>query len=417
MLSGIQFSQYSMNIQSEISVIGNGAIGKVAALALAQAGFDVVMLAPGGAAMPASASETNNLWDQRVYALNHVAHDLLMSLKVWDAMDASRIAPVDAMIIHGDDHNGAGHLAFDAYGARVGSLAWIVEDANLNHALDAALRFATNVRMVSGAARRLSVSSERAVVELENGDVLDSSLIVGADGANSWVRAQSDIGMDYRSYDQRAVVSNFECEKPHHGSASQWFLGSEGIVALLPLPGQRVSLVWSAPEMLADALLGEPAEKLAQRLNALPGLTLGQLKPLPPAAPKAFPLRLMLAHTPVSHRVTLVGDAAHVVHPLAGQGMNLGFADVDALLAALAKRDQQSDCGDVRTLGRYARARKEEVMLMRIATDGLQKLFASDLKPLRVLRNAGLGLVDRFPFLKRRLITHAMGKATSRTSE
>jgi ubiquinone biosynthesis UbiH/UbiF/VisC/COQ6 family hydroxylase len=212
-------------------------------------------------------------------------------------------------------------------------------------------------------------------------------------------------------------VSNFACEKPHHGAASQWFLGSDGIVALLPLPGQRVSLVWSAPELLADALLNEPAEKLAQRLTALSGLTLGQLTPLPPASPKAFPLRLMCAQTPVSNRVVLVGDAAHVVHPLAGQGMNLGFADVDALLAVLAQRDEQSDCGDMRTLGRYARARKEEVMLMRIATDGLQRLFASDLAPLRLLRNAGLGLVDRLPFLKRRLITHAMGKANPHTFE
>ena len=104
-------------------------------------------------------------------------------------------------------------------------------------------------------------------------------------------------------------------------------------------------------------------------------------------------------------------------HPLAGQGMNLGFADIDALLAVLAQRDQQSDCGDMRTLGRYARARKEEVMLMRIATDGLQRLFSSDLAPLRLLRNAGLGLVDRLPFLKRRLITHAMGKANPHTFE
>ena len=417
MIFGSQPSPHSMNIQSEISVIGNGAIGKVAALALAQAGFDVVMLAPVAAAKPASTKELNDFWDLRVYALNHVAHDLLKSLKVWDAMDAARIAPVEAMIIHGDGQDGAGHLGFDAYGARVGTLTWIIEDANLNHALDAALRFANGVRIVSGTAQRLTVSGERAIVELENGDCLDSSLIVGADGANSWVRAQSDIGLDYRSYDQRAVVSNFVCEKPHHGAASQWFLGSDGIVALLPLPGQRVSLVWSAPELLADALLNEPAEKLAQRLTALPGLTLGQITPLPPASPKAFPLRLMCAQTPVSNRVVLVGDAAHVVHPLAGQGMNLGFADVDALLAVLAQRDEQSDCGDMRTLGRYARARKEEVMLMRIATDGLQRLFASDLAPLRLLRNAGLGLVDRLPFLKRRLITHAMGKANPHTFE
>ncbi len=406
-----------MIIQSDICIIGNGAIGKVAALALAQAGFEVVMLAPLAAGQPLPNRQAHDQWDLRVYALNHVAHDVLRSLKVWEAMDLSRVEPVDAMIVHGDEPERAGHLGFDAYGARVGALAWIVEDANLNHALDAAMRFAAGVRIVNATAKRLTANSDYAIVELENGDQIKSSLVVGADGANSWVRAQSDIGLDYRSYDQRGVVSNFVCEKPHHGAASQWFLGGEGIVALLPLPGQRVSLVWSAPENLAATLLAESAEKLAQRLSALPGLTLGQLTPLPPASPVAFPLRLMLAHTPVSHRVVLLGDAAHVVHPLAGQGMNLGFADVDALLATLAKRDQQTDCGDMRTLSRYARERKEEVMLMRVATDGLQRLFGSELAPLRMLRNAGLGVLDRFPFFKRRLIAHAMGKASSFTHE
>ena len=241
--------------------------------------------------------------------------------------------------------------------------------------------------------------------------------MVGADGANSWVRSQADIGLDYRSYDQRAVVANFSCEKPHHGAASQWFLGGDGIVALLPLPGERVSLVWSAPEHLADTLLREPSEKLAARLMALPGQALGQLTILPPAVPAAFPLRLISAHSPVAHRVALVGDAAHVVHPLAGQGMNLGFADVDALLAVLNKRELPSDCGDARTLGRYARARREEVLLMKIATDGLQRLFASELPPLRTLRNAGMAMVDRIPFLKRRLMSHAFGKAASVTSD
>ncbi len=403
-----------MKTHSEICVVGNGAIGKVSALALAQAGFDVVLLEPVASSQrPREALGEN--WDNRVYALNHVAQALLSSLKVWSAMDASRIAPVDAMVVHGDAGAVPGHLAFDAYGARVNALAWIVEDGNLNQALDAALRFASNLRIISGTAIRLTTNASHACIEFDNGDVLEASLVVGADGANSWVRSQADIGLDYRSYDQRAVVANFSCEKPHHGAASQWFLGSDGIVALLPLPGERVSLVWSAPEHLADTLLREPNDKLAARLTALPGQALGQLAILPSAAPSAFPLRLISAHSPVAHRVALVGDAAHVVHPLAGQGMNLGFADVDALLAALGKRELVSDCGDARTLGRYARARKEEVLLMKLATDGLQRLFASELAPLRTLRNAGLAVVDRIPFLKRRLMSHAFGRAASIT--
>lgn len=411
-----------MKTHSEICVIGNGAIGKVSALALAQAGFDVVLLAPA-ASSQRPPEPFGEAWDNRVYALNHVARALLSSLKVWEAMDASRIAPVDAMLVHGDSGAAGaasavpGHLAFDAYGARVNALAWIVEDSNLNQALDAALRFATNLRIVSATATRLTTSASQACIEFDNGDVLEASLVVGADGANSWVRSQADIGLDYRSYDQRAVVASFSCEKPHHGAASQWFLGSDGIVALLPLPGERVSLVWSAPEHLAATLLREPTENLAARLSALPGQTLGKLSLLPPAAPSAYPLRLISAHSPIAYRVALVGDAAHVIHPLAGQGMNLGFADVDALLAVLNKRELKSDCGDARTLGRYARARKEEVLLMKLATDGLQRLFASDLAPLRTLRNAGLAMVDRVPFLKRRLMSHAFGNAASVTTE
>jgi ubiquinone biosynthesis UbiH/UbiF/VisC/COQ6 family hydroxylase len=405
-----------MKTSCDICVIGNGAIGKTSALAFAQAGLDVVMVAPAPPLLPAQAAKPvpgDDLWDHRVYALNHVARSLLSSLKVWDAMDAARIAPVDAMAVQGDAPDQSGLLKFDAYGARVGALAWIVEDSNLNRALDAALRFASGLKIVQGAAKALKRTSDTAEITLDNGDIIASRLVLGADGADSWVRSQADIGMDYRSYHQQAVVANFESEKPHHGVASQWFLGADGIVALLPLPGNRVSLVWSAPEALASKLLRESADLLSQRLMALPAQMLGQLNMLPPAQAKAFPLRLIRAQSLVADRIALVGDAAHVVHPLAGQGMNLGFADIQALREVVTKPDSLSDCGDARTLSRYARARKEEILLMQITTDGLQRLFASELPPIKLLRNAGMGLVNKLPFLKRRLITHALGSSPS----
>ncbi len=396
-----------MKFTCDICVIGGGAVGKASALALAQAGHQVVLLSPDA---PESASPDH--WDLRVYALNHASQALLSTLKVWHAMDASRIALVDAMAIHGDDVALGGQVGFDAYGARTAELAWIVEDSNLNRALDSALQFAPGVKRISSTASALQVSADQASVTLANGDTLSCSLIIGADGANSWVRGQADINIDYRPYHQSAVVANFECELPHHGTASQWFLGSDGIVALLPLPGHRVSLVWSAPEPLAEQLLlREPPQALCDRLAQLPGMSLGQLTMLAPAKPRAFPLRLIRAQSPVAHRIALVGDAAHVVHPLAGHGMNLGFGDIDALVAALARRDHASDCGDARTLGRYARLRKEEVLLMQLATDGLQRLFSTDLPPVRHLRNVGMGLVDKLPFLKRRLMSHAFGQA------
>jgi ubiquinone biosynthesis UbiH/UbiF/VisC/COQ6 family hydroxylase len=397
-----------MKFTCDICVIGGGAVGKASALALAQAGLEVTLLAPD-TSTPAQPDH----WDLRVYALNQSAHALLSSLKVWGAMDQSRIAPVDAMAIHGDDAGLGGHLGFDAYSARVGALAWIVEDHNLNQALDSALRFATGVKRITSTASRLHIDADQATVTLANGDSIACSLMVGADGANSWVRGQADINIAYRSYHQSAVVANFECERPHHGTASQWFLGSEGIVALLPLPGNRVSLVWSAPEPLAEQLLNESAEALCQRLGQLPGMPLGQLTMLAPAKPRAFPLRLIRAESPIAHRIALVGDAAHVVHPMAGHGMNLGFGDIAALVTALAHRDHAADCGDARSLGRYARLRTEEVLLMQLATDGLHRLFSSDFMPVRHLRNVGMGLVDKLPFLKRRLMSHAFGRTAS----
>jgi 2-octaprenylphenol hydroxylase len=397
-----------MHLVSDICIIGNGAIGKAAALGFARAGVTVTLVSPAAESQPASAQDA--AWDVRVYALNQIARDLLSSLKVWDAMDAARIAPVDAMIVTGDGAQRAGKLTFDAYGARTDALAWIVEDRNLNMALDTALRFAANVRVVNARATQLQTDSASAKVQLDNGDTLDAALVVGADGGQSWVRGQCDINIDYRPYGQRAIVTNFESEKPHHGAAYQWFTSSEGIVALLPLAGNRVSLVWSAPDALAETLLREPLAHLADRVTALAGQQLGRLTPLLPEAVKAFPLAMIRPHTIIAPRVALVGDAAHVIHPLAGHGMNLGFGDVATLVKTVAGREPHRDCGDDRVLGRFARARKQDILLMQIATDGLERLFAADLEPLRIARNIGLNLVNKLPVIKRTLISHALGK-------
>lgn len=396
--------------ESDICIVGNGAIAKTTALGLAQAGFSVTLLGPPAhPAAPAAALAADPGWDARVYALNHTAHHLLSSLKVWQALDHARVAPVDAMIVHGDGAR-AGGLAFDAYGAHTGALAWIMEDRNLGQALDAALKFAQNVRMVEGRATGLLRSDDSASVHLDDGSSIKAALVVGADGAQSWVRGQCDIGLDYRSYNQRAVVSNFACAKPHHGAAYQWFTGADGIVALLPLPGNQVSLVWSAPEALADTLRAESAQQIADRLAVYAADKLGALKPLQPELVRDFPLRLLRPHAMSAPRVALVGDAAHVVHPLAGHGMNLGFADVAQLIKTLGEREAQRGIGDTRVLARYERARKEDVLLMQVATDGLARLFGADIEPLRVVRNFGLNLLDKLPVLKRRLISHAMGK-------
>jgi 2-octaprenylphenol hydroxylase len=393
---------------SGICIVGNGAIAKTAALGFAQAGQSVTLLSPPSPPIPAVPAVQAS-WDVRVYALNHTANKLLSSLKVWGALDAERVAPVDAMLVNGDGVQPGG-LAFDAYGAHTGTLAWIVEDRNLNQALDAALRFASNVTTVTGRATALVRDADGITVQLEGGASIKAELVVGADGADSWVRGQCDIGLDYRPYGQNAIVTNFHCERPHHGAAQQWFTGAEGTVALLPLPGNLVSLVWSAPDVLAETLRGESAQQLADRLAVYAQDKLGKLTPVQPEVVRGFPLRLLRPHSMVAARVALVGDAAHVVHPLAGHGMNLGFADVEQLVRTINEREPQRSMGDERVLARYARARKEDVLLMQVATDGLDRLFGTDIEPLRVVRNLGLNLLDKLPALKRRLISHALGK-------
>jgi len=396
---------------SDICVVGNGAIAKTTALGLAQAGHKVTLLVPPGAVAlaPAPAAVREQPWDVRVYALNHTAHRLLSSLKVWGALDQGRVAPVESMVVNGDGAK-PGDLAFDAFGAHVGALAWIVEDRNLNQALDAALRFAPHIEIVQGRASALAATLDAATITLDDGSSIACELIVGADGGQSWVRGQCDIGLDYRPYHQKAVVANFSCERPHHGAAFQWFTGQEGIVALLPLPGNRVSLVWSAPDALAATLMDETLSEMAVRLAVWSEARLGALRPLLPETVKDLPLALIRPHAMVAPRVALVGDAAHVVHPLAGHGMNLGFADVAQLLETLAAREAHRGLGDERLLARYARARYEDVLLMQATTDGLARLFGADLEPLRVARNFGLNLLNKFPMLKRRLVSHAMGK-------
>jgi len=397
--------------ETDVCIVGNGAIAKTTALGLAQAGHRVTLLVPPAAA-PASASPAGvgeQPWDVRVYALNHTARRLLSALRVWDALDGARVAPVESMVVNGDGQK-PGDLAFDAFGAHVGALAWIVEDRNLNQALDAALRFAPHIEIVQGRASALAAGTDNATVTLDDGAVIACQLIVGADGGQSWVRGQCDIGLDYRPYHQKAVVANFSCELPHHGAAFQWFTGQEGIVALLPLPGNRVSLVWSAPDALACTLMAETLSEMAVRLAVWSEGRLGALRPLLPETVKDLPLALIRPHAMVAPRVALVGDAAHVVHPLAGHGMNLGFADVAALLETLAAREAHRGLGDERLLARYARARYEDVLLMQAATDGLARLFGADIEPLRAARNLGLNLLNKFPMLKRRLVSHAMGK-------
>jgi ubiquinone biosynthesis UbiH/UbiF/VisC/COQ6 family hydroxylase len=250
----------------------------------------------------------------------------------------------------------------------------------------------------------LQIDADAAQVTLADGALIQAQLVIGTDGGDSWVRRAAGIAARVSDYHQLGVVANFETEKNHGGAAFQWFR-ADGVLALLPLPGNRVSMVWSAAADHAQTLLAMDAPALADAVAAASGGVVGGLRLMTPAA--GFPLRLAHIDNLVAPRIALAGDAAHHVHPLAGQGVNLGFRDVRELAAVLAGRAPLQECGDLSLLRRYARARREDIATMASGTDVLQKLFAAQSVWLSGARNAGMSAVNRLPFLKSLLIRHA----------
>lgn len=359
---------------------------------------------------PVSPPPASNAGDLRVYAISPATRRFLAALGTWDRLDATRLAPVYDMRIYGD-RDAASRLSFGAYEAGIESLATIVEHGELMRALDAAV-VDTSVERVDALAT-VGATDDAIDVQAE-GCVHRARLLIVADGAASPTRDALGIAVDARPYAQRGVVGNFVVERAHAGTAFQWFT-DEGVVALLPLPEidgrPAMSLVWSAPDAIADALLAAGPASIAARLSVLAHAELGSLTAA--SASKDFPLTLQTAHASTARRAVLVGDAAHVVHPLAGQGLNLGLQDVEVLVDVLASREAFRDCGDARVVARYRRARIEPVFLMRQATDGLARLFASRRRDVSWLRSTGLALVDRTPVLKRLLVRHASGSAAA----
>ncbi|MFM1990075.1 MAG: hypothetical protein RJA99_3032 [Pseudomonadota bacterium] len=391
----------------DVVVAGRGAVGAAAALGLAQAGLKVGWVGP---ASRAPVDETG--WDARVFALSPATRELLRTLRVWDAMPAARIAPVYDMRVYAGPAQDAPELHLDAYTGRVDALAWIVENRTLVRTLEAAIGFA-GVASIDDAVTAWHADDGPqggATLELESGRTLAAKLVVAADGADSTLRALAGIEPRIRAYGQRGVVANFDATVPHGDTAFQWFGPELGVLALLPLPADspergRASMVWSAPEALADELLALPPEALAARVEDACHRTLGTMTTITPA--QAFTLRLIKVPRLIAPRMVLVGDAAHAMHPLAGQGMNVGFGDVAELLAVLRGREVYRALGDPLLWRRYERARREAVSLMQDATDGLQRAFGPLPAPLVGLRDLGWRVVARSDWLRRRMVAQA----------
>jgi 2-octaprenylphenol hydroxylase len=384
----------------DAAVVGPGVAGLATALGLAQLGLRVALIGPRPRMHRATDAAP---FDPRIYALAPGGAALLERLGVWGRVDAGRTCPVERMRVFGDAGD---ELTFDAYAATVDRLATIVEESELLRVLDAACDYQPTIVRMDAQFRALRPIDEGVEVDVADGSHIVAALLVGADGANSAVRAAAGISAEAKPYRQTALVANFLCERHHLNTAWQWFT-DEGVVALLPLPAQRVSLVWSAPEHLAPQLQALDGEHFAARVSQRSGHALGALTAI--GGVHAFPLRLMSVRRLVAPALALVGDAAHVVHPLAGQGLNLGLQDVDVLLRVIAGREAFRSIGDEVVLRRYERARAEAIGLMRFTTDGLARLFAIDDPLVRSARNAGMALVNRLKPLKSRLIRQALG--------
>ena len=363
----------------DVEVRGAGIVGKSLALSLAARGLDVALRG-----VPAPAGD-----DVRAYALSPSSIELLRGLQVWDALAADAKTAVHDMVVHGDA--AAGVLEFSAWQQCVAELAVITDAAALERALDATIATVPRVARVDA-------------------DVA-ASLVAHCEGRAAATLAALGAATTFERTDtgQRAIAARLVASLPHRHVARQWFR-SPDVVALLPFDRpereRSYALVWSLPRDRADALLALDPAAFERELAAATGTEAGTLSLASERA--AWPLVVGGADAWSGSGWVLVGDAAHVVHPLAGQGLNLGLADVAALTAVLAGREPWRALGDERLLRRYERQRAAPTWAMRQMTDGLLRLFAASSAPIRELRNNGMGLVNRVPPLKRWLTGRAL---------
>jgi 2-polyprenyl-6-methoxyphenol hydroxylase-like FAD-dependent oxidoreductase len=363
----------------DVQVLGAGIVGQSLALALARAGFTV--------ALRPEPVRSGSVEDVRAYALNAASVELLRSIKVWDSLPAYAATPVLDMHVQGDAPNAA--LDFSAWQQRVDALAWITDAAVLERELAQAVRFAPHISLVDS-------------------DVV-APLAALCEGKASATRAALGVTFERQDYGHTAIAARLTASRKHQGMARQWF-GAPDVLALLPFdapePERSYALVWSLPEARAKEMLAlDGAAFEAQLMQATSGEA-GELKLASNRA--AWPLMLARAQAWAGSGWVLLGDAAHVVHPLAGQGLNLGLADVAALTRVLVAREPWRTLGDEKLLRRYARERLAPTWAMGQVTDGLLRLFSHPQPLAKELRNRGLTLVNRISPLKRWLTQKAL---------
>ncbi|MGA8321679.1 MAG: ubiquinone biosynthesis hydroxylase [Xanthobacteraceae bacterium] len=387
----------------DVLIAGGGFAGLTLAIALLKA------LGPSFAVTVADpALVANYAKDERASAIVAGARRLYAAIGVWEDV-AEQAQPILDMVVTDSKLGDAVRPVFLAFSGDVEPgepFAHMIENRYLVEVLAKKAR-ADGVDLRSSAVRKVSHDSETATVELADGTVLRTRLVVAADGARSAIRQNAGIATHGWNYGQSAIVINVGHERDHQGRAEEHFLPA-GPFAILPLKGRRSSIVWTETSQDAQRIVALPDEVFHAELEQRFKLQLGEIKVL--GARRVHPLGFFVARSFIAERIALISDAAHVIHPIAGQGLNMGLKDVAALAEVMVDAARLGlDPGTANVLERYQRWRRFDTMTMGFATDGLNRLFSNRSDVLRLVRDVGLGLVERVPKLKRLMIREAAG--------
>ena len=382
----------------DVTVVGAGLVGLAAALACHQAGYSVALLDSGpGLTQSQLNADANSLcndhsqWDARIYAISPNNAKWLAELGAWPLLDKARLGQINAMQIFADGVP----MSLDAEDESADCLAYVLESRALAQALHERVSMTGMPVLFNHGC--VAFDSATTTLHLADKRTIQSSLVIAADGSQSWLRQQLGITVQKKSYAQLGIVANFSVELDHAHVARQWFTShrQDGgtILAWLPLSSNTVSIVWSVPLAYADELLALSPSAFTQAVMQAGGQALGDMRLLSP--PVAFPLSRQTCERTVQDGVVLVGDAAHQIHPMAGQGVNLGFRDVIDLLASWQTKNSYQSLADSRLLNAYTRRRKADVLSMQLLTDGLFQIFASTNPVLNSIRNAAWQLANQ----------------------
>jgi 2-octaprenylphenol hydroxylase len=392
-----------MNDASDIIIVGGGMVGACMALAAAREGFQVTLLEP----RQPSLDWTGDDFDIRVSALTRISETILSNLDVWQGMQQRRVTAYENM--HVWDRKGFGEVHFAAEDVGAPNLGHIVENRVIVASVWEQIDHQANIKHVADV-EIASIEREGGLTKLisSNDDVLSASLVIGADGARSSVRELVGLTASTSSYDQEGVVCTVKAEQGNASTAWQRFMPT-GPLALLPMNEEYFSIVWSTSPEQAQSLVNAPAESFNQELTQASEAVCGKLSVVGDRA--AFPLRKLKVERYVLDGVALIGDAAHVIHPLAGQGVNLGFLDAAMLMDVLTEaRAHRESIGAMGVLRRYERARKGHNLAVQSAMDGFKHLFSNNNPALSLIRNLGLGVAHHVSPLRRQFERVALGK-------